>query len=72
MQGEVYSKANKPALKKIYSELSPGSEVQYVVLRQGAKVKLDATLAHVPEDLQKQWIAKHMKEHHPEMQMASK
>ena len=72
MQGEEYSKANKPALKKIYSKLSPGSDVQYVVLRQGGKVKLDATLRHVPKDLQKQWIAEHMTKNHPEMQMASK
>lgn len=72
MQGEEYSKANKAALKKIYSELSAGSDVQYVVLRQGGKVTLDATLAHVPDALQKKWIAEHMKQHHPEMQMASK
>lgn len=71
MQGEEYTKANKPAIKKLYTGLKPGSDVQYVVKRQDAKVELDATLAHVPKDVQMEWIAKHMKEHHPEKQVAS-
>jgi predicted metalloprotease with PDZ domain len=70
MQGVKYTKANKKALKKVYADISPGSEVQYVVKRQGAKVELDATLAHVPADLQKKWIAEHMQKHHPETQVA--
>ena len=36
-----------------------------------AETELDATLAHVPVDLQKKWIAEHMKEHHPEARVAS-
>lgn len=71
MQGVEYSKANKKALKKVYANISPGSDVQYVVKRQGAKVELDATLAHVPVDLQKKWIAEHMEAHHPETQVAA-
>lgn len=71
MEGEEYSKANKKAIKALYTDIKPGSEVQYVVKRQGAKVELDATMAHVPTDLQKKWIAEHMKENHPEVQVAS-
>lgn len=71
MQGEKYSKANKAALKKVWSEVAPGSEVEYVVKRDGAKVSLDATLAHVPADLQKKWIAEHMAETHPDQQYVS-
>ena len=72
MQGEEYSKANKKALKAVWASVEPGSDVQYVVKRQGAKVELDATLAHVPKDLQKKWIAEHMKSDHPEFQVAAK
>ena len=71
MQGEEYTKANKKALKEVYANISPGSEVQYVVKRQGAKVELDATLEHVPADLQRKWIAEHMEKHHPDQQVAS-
>ena len=71
MEGVEYSKANKKALKKVYANISPGSEVHYVVKRQGAKVELDATLALVPADLQKKWIAEHMEKHHPDQQVAS-
>jgi predicted metalloprotease with PDZ domain len=72
MQGVEYNKENKAAMKKVYAGIKPGSDVQYVVKRQGAKVELDATLAHVPKDVQKKWIAGHMKEQHPEFQVASK
>lgn len=71
MEGEEYSKANKAAIKKIYSGIKPGSEVDYVVKRQGAKVELDATLAHVPKEVQKKWIAEHMEKYHSEKQVAS-
>lgn len=72
MQGVEYNKKDKKAMKKAYAGVKPGSDVQYVVKRQGAKVELDATLAHVPKDVQKMWIAEHMKENHPEFQVASK
>jgi S1-C subfamily serine protease len=72
VNGEAYSKENKANLKAVYSALEPGSQATYVVLRQGAKKKLTATLGKVPVELQKKWIAEHMKKNHPEMQMASK
>lgn len=71
MDGVEYTKENKKALKAVWAETKPGSEVQYLVKRQGAKVELDATLAHVPVDLQKKWIAEHMKKSHPEYKVAS-
>jgi len=72
MNGVEVSKENKAAFKKAYSKLSPGSEATYVVKRQGGKVKLEATLGHVPPELQAQWIQKHVKKYHPDMKMASK
>ncbi|MGD9020609.1 MAG: PDZ domain-containing protein [Lysobacterales bacterium] len=71
MEGVDYTKANKKAIKEVYAILKPGTEVDYVVKRQGAMVELDATLAHVPEKLQKKWIAEHMKKYHPDYQLAA-
>jgi C-terminal processing protease CtpA/Prc len=71
MQGVEYTKANKKAIKEVYAGIKPGSDVQYLVKRQGAKVELDATLAHVPVDLQKKWIAEHMENHHSNEKVAS-
>ena len=71
MQGVEYSKSNKKAIKAVYADIKPGSDVQYVVKRQGAKVELEATMAHVPVKLQQKWIAEHMKKYHPENQVAS-
>ena len=72
VDGEKYSKENKAALKALYASFEPGSQATYVVLRQDAKVKLTPTFGHVPPELQKKWIAKHMQEQHPEVKMASK
>ena len=72
VNGVEYSKENKKAVKEAYSNLEPGSTVTYLVKRKGGKVKLEATLGHVPVDVQKKWIQAHMTEYHPEMQMASK
>jgi S1-C subfamily serine protease len=72
VNGEAYSKENKPALKAVFAEFEPGSEATYVVKRQDGKVKLQATLGEVPPELQAKWIAEHMKKNHPEVQMASK
>jgi len=72
VDGVEYSKENKSELKAVYAKLKPGSEATYVVKRQGGKVKLQATLTHVPEELQAKWIAEHMSESHSETQMASK
>jgi predicted metalloprotease with PDZ domain len=72
LNGEAYTKENKAALKAENAKLAPGSEATYVVKRQGGKVTLQATLGSVPPELQAKWIAEHMKEHHPEVKMASK
>lgn len=72
VDGEAYSKENKKALSAVFASFEPGSTVQYVVKRQGAKLKLEATLGSVPQDVQAKWINEHMKNNHPEMQMASK
>ncbi|MCG6948087.1 MAG: PDZ domain-containing protein [Acidobacteria bacterium] len=67
-----YSKDNKPKLKEVYAKFEPGSDATYWVKRNGEKVKLHATLGSVPKDVQKMWIAEHMKTYHPEFRMASK
>ena len=67
-----YSKDNKKQLKEVYAKFEPGTETTYWVKRGGEKVKLQATLASVPKDLQKLWIAEHMEHSHPDFQMASK
>jgi predicted metalloprotease with PDZ domain len=72
VDGVEYSKENKAELKAVYAKLKPGSEATYIVKRQGGKVKLQATLVHVPEELQAKWIAEHISESHSETQMASK
>jgi C-terminal processing protease CtpA/Prc len=72
VNGTEYSKDNKAALKETLGGLKPGSEASYVVARQGGTLTLEATLGHVPAEVQKQWIAKHLEEHHPEMKVASK
>ena len=72
INGVEYSKGNKPALKEVFSKLEPGSQAKYVVERQGGKVKLAATLGSVPQEVQAKWINEHMKNHHPDYQMASK
>jgi len=72
VDGVEYSKENKAELKAVYAKLKPGSEATYVVSRRGGKVKLHATLSHVPEELQAKWIAEHMAKSHSETQMASK
>lgn len=72
VDGVEYSKENKSELKAVNAKLKPGSEATYVVKRQGGKVKLQATLTHVPKELQAKWIAEHMSDSHSETQMASK
>ena len=72
VNGVKYSKDNKKELKAAYATFEPGTETTYYVKRDGEKVKLQATLASVPKDLQKLWIAEHMEHSHPDYQMASK
>jgi len=42
---------------------SPGSDVQYVVARDGKKMKVDVTLGQVPPDVMAQWLGYHMMDH---------
>lgn len=72
MNGVKYSKDNKPALKEVYADLTPGSSADYVVKRGDGKVKLTATFAHVPETLMAQWIGEHMLSEHLHVKLASK
>jgi serine protease Do len=72
IDGVEYSKENKSEIKAVYAKLTPGTEATYVVKRQGGKVKLKATLGHVPDELQAEWIAEHMSKNHSDTQMASK
>jgi len=72
MDGVEVSNENKAAFKKVYSKLAPGSEATYVVKRQGGKVKLQATLGHMPKEMQAKYIKEHVKKYHPDMKMASK
>jgi len=72
INGVKLSKENKKAVKEAFSKLEPGSEATYVVKRESGKVKLEATLGHVPENLQAKWIQEHMSKYHPETKVASK
>jgi predicted metalloprotease with PDZ domain len=42
---------------------TPGSEVQYVVARNGEKMKVDVTLGQIPPDVMAQWVGHHMLQH---------
>ena len=47
------------------------SQVRYMVERQGSEVEINATMAHVPKELQKKWIVEHLKSDHPDFKVAS-
>ena len=63
---------NKEALKKAKHNLGPGSDVTYVVKRQGGKVKLAAQLGSVPPAVVAEWVGEHMVSDHSEIKLASK
>jgi len=42
---------------------SPGSDIQYIVARNGKKVKVDVTLGQIPPDVMAQWLGHHMMQH---------
>ena len=71
MEGIEYTMDNKKELKAAWANIAPGSEVDYKVKRNGSKVVLAATMGHVPQDIQDQWIAEHMAEQHGKEQLAS-
>ena len=64
INGIEINDANKEALKKATGSTGPGSEMTYVVKRQGAKATLNARLGKVPEDVMAQWIGEHMVKEH--------
>ena len=72
MNGIDLSDENKEALKKAKHALGPGSEVTYLVKRQGGKVKLTAQLGSVPTAVAAEWIGEHMVKDHAEIKLASK
>ena len=72
INGAEYSKENKKELKAVFSKIEPGSQVQYVVKRQGGKVKLDVQLGSVPNEVIAEWVGEHMINDHSEMRVASK
>lgn len=72
MNGVEMSDENKDELKKVKHGLGPGSDVTYVVKRQGGKVKLAATLGSVPTAVAAEWIGNHMIANHSELKLASK
>ena len=71
VEGIEYTKANKKALKAAWAGIKPGSEVDYVIKREGSKVELVATMDHVPQKLQAKWIAEHMENYHDGEQLAA-
>jgi membrane-associated protease RseP (regulator of RpoE activity) len=64
INGVEINDANKEALKKATGNAGPGSEMTYIVKRQGAKVTLTAQLAKVPESVMAEWIGEHMLKAH--------
>jgi len=72
LNGVEWSKQNHDAVKKASYELKPGSSATYVVKRGGEKLKLSATLAHVPREVMAQWVGEHMLAEHADVKMASK
>jgi hypothetical protein len=72
MNGVSWSKDNKEAFKKASYEMHPGSSAEYVVKRDGGKLKLTATLDHVPQQVMAQWVGEHMLESHSQIRVASK
>lgn len=64
INGVEINDANKEALKKATGNAGPGSEMTYIIKRQGAKVTLTAQLAKVPESVMAEWIGEHMLKAH--------
>jgi C-terminal processing protease CtpA/Prc len=60
---------NNAKLKKI--DWSPGSELTYTVMRNGASKNLHVTLGKLPKDVMAQWVGNHMIEQHASVKVAS-
>ena len=54
------SKEQKIKMKKVKAAFKPGNQVEYVVLRDGKKVKLNVTLASPPETVIARWVGEYM------------
>ncbi len=63
---------NKEALMKVKHSLGPGSDVNYVIKRQGGKVNLTAQLGSVPNAVLAEWVGEHMVTNHSTTKLASK
>jgi len=72
MDGVEMTAENKEALSKAKHTLGPGSDVNYVVKRQGGKVKLAAHLGNVPNAVLAEWVGEHMVNDHSTTKLASK
>jgi len=72
MNGVEMTAENKEALSKVKHTLGPGSDVNYVVKRQGGKVKLAAHLDIVPNAVLAEWVGEHMVNDHSTTKLASK
>ena len=72
MNGVEMTKENKEALSKVKHAIGPGSDVNYVVKRQGGKVKLNAHLGNIPNAVIAEWVGEHMIKDHAATRMASK
>jgi len=70
MNGVRLSADNKAAVKAEKKTLRPGSEVAYVVVRDGSKQKLVATLAPVPETVLAEWYAEAAEQNSAQTQIA--
>ena len=72
INGVELSDATKEAQMKVKQSIVAGSEVTYVVRRQGAKKSLTARLVAPPRSVVAQWIGEHMLTEHLSTQVATK
>jgi C-terminal processing protease CtpA/Prc len=63
LNGIRFNDENHEALEKVREQMTPGSKVEYTILRGGKEMKVPVTLAALPSDVMAQWIGMHMLEH---------
>jgi len=66
VNGITFSEENHEKLAAAKKELRPGVKASYVVRRDGEQQILTAKLSRMPDEVYTAWVAKHMKEDHPE------
>ncbi len=64
LNGVPYATQDTAALERAYKTMVPAKTITYTVDRQGRQLDLDIRLAHLPERIRAQWIAKHLLEAH--------